>query len=255
MSKPFVLVQLTDPHLGASWTDDDPEDKLAAAVAAVREACPRLDAVLVTGDLTEHAADAEYARVRELLAPLGAPVHVLPGNHDDRRGLRRRFGLPGEDDEPVHYAVDLGPLRLVALDSTIPGETPGTFEGEQLAWLDGELAAAPDVPTLIALHHPPVAMGLPAWDALGLAQADRDALEAVVARHPQVRRIVAGHVHRTTVGELAGRPVLALGSTYAQAKLDFGAEQIELGGGPAAFAVHTVLEGRIVSHVQPIAPA
>ena len=255
MADPFVLVQLTDPHLGAGWTDADPADRLAAAVAAVREVCPRLDGVLVTGDLAEHATDAEYERVQELLAPLGAPLHVLPGNHDDRATLRRRFGLPGTGDEPVHSAADLGPLRLLMLDSTVPGEPAGRLEGDQLAWLDRELAAAPHVPALVALHHPPLLTGMPAWDALVLAPADRDALGAVVGRHANVRRIVAGHVHRTIAADLAGRPVLTLASTYAQARLRFGAQELELVDGPAAFAVHTVLDGQVVTHVQPVYPA
>jgi 3',5'-cyclic-AMP phosphodiesterase len=252
MASPFLLVQLSDPHLGADWADGDPVAGLAAAVESVRAIRPAPDAVLVSGDLADSAADAEYERVRELLAPLGAPVYPLPGNHDDRWRLRRHFGLPGADADPVRYAVDLGPLQLVVLDSTIPGEDSGALDGEQLDWLEGVLAASPGRPTVLALHHPPILTGIPAWDAIGLAATSRQALGEVVAGHPQVRRIVAGHVHRTIAGELSGRSVLTVPSTYVQGRLDFGLSELELAAEPAGFAVHAVLDGNVLSHIQPV---
>lgn len=255
MTPPFLLAQLSDPHIGAQWADADPVAGLAAAVAAVRAMPAQPDAVLVSGDLTEHAADAEYEQVRELLAPLGVPTYVLPGNHDDRGALRRHFGLPGAGDEPVRFSADLGPLRLVVLDTTRPGEAPGALDGEQLGWLDRELAGAPGSPTLLAMHHPPLLTGLPAWDELGLAAADRRALGAVLERHPQVRRLVGGHVHRVITAELAGRPVLTVPSTYVQARLKFGSEEIELADEPAGFALHAVVGGEVISHIQPVGRA
>jgi 3',5'-cyclic AMP phosphodiesterase CpdA len=244
-----LLLQLSDPHIGAEWAGGDPVADLEAAVATARELEPPPDAVLVTGDLADHAADAEYERLRELLAPLGAPVHVLAGNHDDRAAVRRHFGVPGAGDEPVQYAVDVGPLRLVVLDSTTPGRDDGELDDARLAWLDGELRAAPHAPTLVALHHPPLAIGIPAMDDIGLAATGRRGLAAVIERHPQVRRIVAGHVHRTVAGELAGCGVLALTGTYAQFELDFGTSELRLRPDRGALAVHAVLDGQVVSHV------
>jgi len=216
----------------------------------VREIRPRPDAVLVTGDLADHASDHEYEQLREMLAALEAPVHVLPGNHDDRGALSRHFGVPDAGGEPVYHSVDLGPLRLVLLDTTIPGEDSGALGSEQLEWLDAELAAAPDTLTLVALHHPPLATGMALWDAIGLAPDDRDALGAVIEGHAQVRCLVGGHFHRTISGELAGRRVLAVPSTYAQSRLDFTLDQLELSEQPAAFALHAVVDGELISHVQ-----
>jgi Icc protein len=247
-----VLVQLSDPHVGADWGYGDPAAKLAAAVESVRELVPSPDAVLISGDLAEHGAADEYERVRELAGRLAAPLHVLPGNHDDRAALRRHFGLPGADAEPVQYAVELGPLRLVVLDSTRPGEDRGELDADRLAWLETTLAAAPGVPTLLALHHPPLVTGISAHDEYGLPPADRRALGKVVEAHPQVRRIVAGHVHRTVYAELGGRSVLAAPSTYVQARLEFGAEEIRFSDDPAGFVVHALLDGELVSHVQPV---
>ncbi len=249
----MLLAQLSDPHIGADWGIGDPVAGLEATVAAIRTLQPRPDAVLVSGDLTDNAADSEYAQVRELLSPLRAPVYVLPGNHDERGALRRNFGLPGAGAEPVQYSVDLGgELRLVALDSLRPGEDSGSLDRERLGWLEAELAAAPEVPTLIAMHHPPALTGLAPWDEIGLPDGDRHALGEVIVRHPQVRRIVAGHVHRTFASELADCPTLTIPSTFVQAGLNFAAQELELAEGPAAFAVHAMVDGELVSHVQPV---
>jgi 3',5'-cyclic-AMP phosphodiesterase len=252
MGRPFLLAQLSDPHIGAEWADADPVAGLAAAVESVRSMPQQPDAVLVSGDLADHATDAEYEQVRELLAPLEAPLHVLPGNHDDRRAMHRHFGVPGADGDPVQYSVDLGPLRLVVLDTTRPGEDPGALDAERLRWLDAELATAPELPTLLAMHHPPLVTGSPGWDDFGLPAPDRRALGEVVARHRQVRRLVAGHVHHTMASELAGRAVLTVPSTYVQARLDFAAQTMEFAAEPAGFALHAVVDGELISHVQPV---
>ena len=252
MGQPFFLVQLSDPHIGADWTDADPVARLAAAIESARALCPHPDAVLVTGDLTDHASDAEYEQVLELLAPLGDPLYVLPGNHDDRGALRRHFAVPGGDGEPIQYTADLGPWRLVVLDTTRPGEDPGALDAERLGWLDEKLAREPQRPTLLAMHHPPLRTGIPAWDAIGLADADRRALGEVIAGYPNVRRIVAGHVHRTITGELAGRAVLTVPSTYVQMSLEFGSPELKLAEEPAGFAVHVIDGDELVTHVHPV---
>jgi Icc protein len=206
----------------------------------------------MSGDLADNAADGEYGLVRELLAQLGLPFYVLPGNHDHRDTLRRHFDLPGAVGAPVQYTADLGPLRLVVLDSTRPGEVRGELDADRLSWLDAELAGAPDRPTVLALHHPPVSTGIAAWDEIGLPAADRRALGAVLERHLQVRRIVAGHVHRTMTAELAGRAVVTVPSTYVQTRLSFNADDIETAAEPPGFAVHALLDGELASHIQPV---
>jgi 3',5'-cyclic-AMP phosphodiesterase len=252
MSHPFLLAQLSDPHIGAEWADADPAAGLAAAVESVCAMRPRPSAVLVSGDLSDHATDGEYDQVGDLLAPLDAPVYVLPGNHDDRSGLRRHFGVPGADSDPVHYSADLGPLRLVVLDTTCPGEDRGALDGERLAWLDAELAAVPGISTLLAMHHPPLVTGVPAWDAICLPAPDRRGLRELLERHRQVRRLVAGHLHCALTGELAGRVVLTAPSTYVQARLQIGAQEVELTPEPAGFALHALLDGELISHCQSV---
>lgn len=245
-----LLVQLSDPHIGATWGDHDPEARLAAAVESVAALRPAPDAVLVSGDLADHATDAEYERVRELLAPLDPPVFVLAGNHDDRDAVRRHFGIPGAGGAPVQYSASDGRLRLVAVDSTCPGQDGGRLDAPRLEWLDAELSAATEVPTLLAMHHPPLVTGLPALDASGIPADDRLALAQILARHRQVRRVVAGHVHRPVVGELGGCPVLVAPSTYLQARLDLTATELGFSAEPPGFAMHALIDRVLISHVQ-----
>ena len=251
---PFTIVQLTDPHVGASWSQD-PVTALAAVVAAVGRTLPGgPDAVIVTGDIANTPSDGEYEQARRELDRLDAPLYVLPGNHDDRDALRRHFDLSGTAGESLSYAADLGPVRLVALDTKRVGTASGQLDAARLRWLDRALGEDPPTPTLLAMHHPPAPTGIPAMDAIGIPEAERRSLAEIVSRHRQVRLIAAGHVHRTIVGELDGVPILAIPSTDAQLALDFESEELRFVPEPPCFAVHVLVDGRLVSHVQPVAP-
>jgi 3',5'-cyclic-AMP phosphodiesterase len=249
MPKPVLLAQLSDLHVGGNENGVDPLPRLEAVVEAVRSLPNPVDAVLVSGDLTDDGAEAGYEIAREILARFEMPLHVIPGNHDDRGRIRRAFGLPGSGDEPVNYSVEVGELRLVALDSNVPGQDPGAFPAEQLDWLDAELGSEPERPTLLAMHHTPLATGNAAWDRINLLAPEREALAGVVSRHPQVRVMVGGHLHRVAAAALAGRPVLSAPSTYLQAIPDFEADDVEFGG-PPGFALHILSDGMLGSQVE-----
>jgi Icc protein len=222
-------------------------------VRAVLRLDPLPDAVLVSGDITDAADAASYARARELLGALPMPVHVLPGNHDDRAALRAGFGVPGTGAEPCRWAIACGGLRVVGCDSTVPGAAGGAFDAEACAWLEATLAADATTPTIVALHHPPIRIGIAALDDIRVPAADAAALGAVLARSPQVRRVVCGHVHRGAVGALGGLPVFTCPSVHLQARLDLAGGQIELVPGAPAIGVHVLLDvGEVVSHVHPV---
>lgn len=251
MSKPALVAQLSDLHIGANENGLDPVPHLEAVVAAVRSLPNRPDAVLVSGDLTHDGGPAEFDLARELLERLDAPLHVLPGNHDDRGRLRAAFDLPGQGDEPVRYSVDVGELRLVVFDSNVPGQDPGRYDAEQLRWLDAELSAAPERPTLLALHHPPLVTGIEEWDEINLEPGQIPLLAEVVSRHLQLRAIVGGHLHRIAASALAGVPVLSVPSTYQQARPDFEAEDVEFVPVPG-FALHALRDGELASQVESV---
>ena len=157
---------------------------------------------------------------------------------------------PGQRTHRSSTPLTSARLRLVLMDSTRPGEDRGELDSSRIEWLDGELAAAPDRPTLLAMHHPPIVTGSPAWDAIGLPGPARSSLAEVVARHPQVLGIVAGHHHQMIVAELGSRPVMAIPSTYGQARVGFGASKIVFGEAVSAFAVHVLADGALASSVQ-----
>jgi 3',5'-cyclic-AMP phosphodiesterase len=252
-----VLAQLSDPHVEVGPGDSVSSRALAAAVAAVLRLDPAPDAVLLSGDITNNADAASYERVRELLVPLTMPVHVLPGNHDSREALRTWFTedpVAGAHGAPFQYALRCGALRLVVCDTTQPGREDGRLDAGALAWLEARLAEEPSAPTIVAMHHPPLLTGIGGLDAIGLPEADRDALGAVLSQCGQVRRVVAGHVHRGAFGVLGGCGVFACPSVYQQARLVLRPDaEIALAPGDPAFGVHALLAGgEVVSHVVPV---
>jgi 3',5'-cyclic AMP phosphodiesterase CpdA len=235
-----MLAQLSDPHIRHG--DDAPDRALAAAVAAVAALDPAPEAVLVSGDLADTGDAREYARVRELLAPLPMPYHVLPGNHDNVAELEQVFG-------PAEYAVDVGELRLVAVDSTIPG---GPGDGRiPLDRLEAQLDGG-GKPTIVAMHHAPLVTGVAPMDALGVPREDREALANLLREHPEVKRIVTGHLHRTIVGALGGVPVFTCPGVHLQLELDFKGGEIDTNDDPPGYALHLLLDGEVTTHVRPL---
>ncbi len=250
---PATLVQLSDLHLRPG-EDDGPAERLQHAVDRVAALEPRPHALLLSGDLADTPSRAAYEQAHELLSPLGVPLHAIPGNHDDRDLLRARFGpAPAPAGAPVCFAVDCGPLRLVGCDSTRAGEDAGALSAEQLGWLERTLGRAPDSPTLLALHHPPVLTGVHVMDAIALAAEDSVELEALLGAHTQVLAITCGHVHTTMTTAFAGRPLLICPSTNSTLRLDLRPRDdlpFVASDEPVGFAVHTLVDGRLVSHVQ-----
>jgi Icc protein len=249
MGRPTLLIQLSDLHVGGNEDGKDPIPRLEAVIEAVRSLPNAPDAVLVSGDLTDDGAEEEYRVAREMLGRLGVPVHVLPGNHDDRTCMREAFDLPGAGDEPINYSASTGDLRLVLLDSNVPGQDPGSYDAERMAWLDEELASEPGRPTILAVHHTPLTTGIPEWDAINLAAGDREALGEVVRRHPQLRAIVGGHLHRVAASTLAGCPVLSAPSAYLQVRPNFDRDEVSWVD-PPGFAIHALRDGELSSQVE-----
>lgn len=136
---------------------------------------------------------------------------------------------------------------------TQPGRDEGRLDAAALDWLDAELGAAAGAPVVVAMHHPPVLIGVPPMDAIGLPAQDRAALGALLARHPHVRAVVAGHVHRATFALLGRCPVVTCPSTAVQVALAPEDPELVLEPAPPAFLVHVWEDGELVSHAQPVA--
>lgn len=222
----MLVAQITDLHISVPGGKTDERyrtaEHLARAVAHLNGLARRPDAVLVTGDLVDIGTPAEYARLRELLAPLTIPFHLIPGNHDHREHLRAAFAdhayLPRGGF--LQYTIEHLPVRFIALDTHVPGEIGGTLCAERLDWLAARLAEQPERPTVLFMHHPPFRTGIEQMDKWSLA--DADAFGAVVARHPQIERILCGHLHRPTLVRWRGTVASTCPATAHQIMLDFG---------------------------------
>jgi 3',5'-cyclic-AMP phosphodiesterase len=249
-----ILAQISDPHVSAN----DPGS--AAALAAAVEEIGRLEAaptaVLLSGDLTDTGEPRDYDLLRELLEPLAMPVHPLPGNHDDRDALRAAFGDHAGIASAgafLQYTVRCGPLRLVVCDTIEPGREGGRLCDERLGWLATELSSDGG-PAVLAMHHPPMSIGVRELDEIGLEEGARAALGELLAGAPGLERIVAGHMHRAVSGQLAGSPVFVCPSVYLQARLDLSEHgRLSLVHEPPALGLHVHRDGEaLISHVQPI---
>lgn len=205
------IAQLSDSHITTGPLGAGPAAGLQLALARVLALDPRPDCVVITGDLTDHGRPDEYAALRDIIGDFPLPLHLTTGNHDDRDALLGAFG--GE----AHYAVEYPGFTLVALDSLIPGSPAGRLGTAQLDWLDGVLRRRPDVPALLGLHHPPMPVGIRFLD--GMRLLDGDALRAVVAAHPHVVRVMAGHVHRPVFASFAGSMLTVAPSLWRQTGL------------------------------------
>jgi Icc protein len=206
----MIIAQLSDLHIALTGGSVSAAE---AAVAHLLALPARPDLVLISGDCVNNGEPAEYARLRELLCPLPMPVYVVPGNHDQREHLLEAFGEQGVQPLPgfVQYVVDEGPVRVIALDTNVPGSGRGQLCERRLGWLEERLAEAPARPTVVMMHHPPFLTGLAPFDQIGLDGAE--ALAAIVGRHPQIERIVSGHAHMAITRRFAGTLVIGCPST------------------------------------------
>lgn len=258
---PFLIAQLSDPHVRPRgrlcYGRVDTAAYLERAVAAIGALPQRPDVAVVTGDLVDAGRDEEYALLRELLEPLRIRCLPIPGNHDDRAALLRAFAgeawMGGcEAAGEVRYAIEDMPVRIVALDTVIPGEPGGRLSDDSIAWLEATLSARRDAPTVVIMHHPPFPSFIGHMDAMGLDNPA--ALAAVISRHPQVQAVLCGHLHRSIQTRFAGTIAMTCPSTAHQIALDLapGAPDRYIME-PPGFMLHAWSPGAgLVSHVVPI---
>ena len=213
-----TLVHISDTHLlagGARLHDRFAvEDNLRRALRRVEQTGISPDALVFTGDLTDLGEPDAYARLRSIVEPfaaqLEAPIAWVAGNHDERPQMRRDLLDEEPSEKPIHHTWDLDGLRLIALDSTVPGWHHGDLDEAQLEWLAAELAEPAPLGTILALHHPPLPSHVPMFDILELRGQDR---LADVLAGSDVRAVLAGHLHYSMHGTFAGIPVSVAAAT------------------------------------------
>ena len=213
-----VVAHLSDPHLLAGerlqYDVIDTEYHLRLALERLARLDPLPQALVFTGDLADRAEPAAYARLREIVEPavatFGAEVVRVMGNHDERAAYS--LGLFGEESEAAQDRVhDVDGLRIIALDTSVPGYHHGELTDDQLAWLADELATPAPHGTLLALHHPPVPS--PLLRAAEIIELYDQHKLADVVRGTDVRGILGGHLHFSTYSTFAGVPVSVASAT------------------------------------------
>ncbi|MFL0566097.1 phosphodiesterase [Microbacterium sp. 179-I 1D1 NHS] len=219
-----ILLHLSDTHLrgpGPQLFDSvDGEASLTAALDAIESSGIAPDAIVFTGDLVDLGEAAAYDAIRALVDPfadrLGARLLWVMGNHDDRGAFREHLldETPADPTAPYDRVDELDGLRIVTLDTSVPGHHHGELSAAQLEWLRDVLATPAPLGTVLAMHHPPVPSVLPLAASVELRDQNR---LADVLRGTDVRAIIAGHLHYSTFATFAGIPVSVASSTcYAQ---------------------------------------
>ncbi|HXV09871.1 MAG TPA: phosphodiesterase [Burkholderiales bacterium] len=252
----MLIAQITDLHVGAAgflaYGRYDTSNTLSRCIAHLLRQRPAPDVVLATGDLVDAGLEEEYRRLQALLAPIRMPLYLIPGNHDDRDALRRVFRdhtYLGPVGEPARYSIEGYALRLIALDTTVPGETGGALDDAQIEWLDAQLAAAPREPALVFMHHPPFKTGIARMDTIGLAAASAERLGAVLSRHSHVQLLTCGHVHRAIQVRWHGTIASVCPSTAFQYGLNLEDSKLEPSPHePPAYQLHCWNRSGLVTH-------
>jgi 3',5'-cyclic AMP phosphodiesterase CpdA len=216
------LVHISDTHLladsGRLYDRVDSAEHLSRVLDELSASRGRPEAIVFTGDLADKGEPDAYRQLRELVEPvaaeLGTQVIWVMGNHDDRASFRAELFGEVPTMRPVDRSYDIGGLRLITIDSTVPGAHHGELTGEQLDWLAEELASPAPHGTILAMHHPPVpsvldlAVSVELRDQAGLAE---------VLEGSDVRSILAGHLHYSSTATFAGIPVSVASATcYTQ---------------------------------------
>lgn len=203
----YTLIQLSDTHLlgeGLAYGSVDTTARLKESLDAILASGLKPDALILSGDLTDHGAPAAYEKLRELVLPVVAELEteliVLAGNHDDAATLTKLL-LDGGEHDRVHQ---IGGLRVITLDSSVAGHHHGEIGDDQLRWLAAQLEQPAPDGTILAVHHPPLPSTMSALDIAHLREPGRLA-EAIAGT--DVRLVICGHNHTISAGAAGGVPV------------------------------------------------
>jgi 3',5'-cyclic AMP phosphodiesterase CpdA len=217
----YTIIQISDPHVPASGLLFDRVDACArvqATVDVLVEAGCAPDVLVLSGDMADRGAGESYVRLRPVIDAaverLGARLLVVPGNHDDLSLLRVQLLGRQPDAGPLDEVMRARGLRLIGLDSTVPGEDYGEVSEAQLRAMAEELAEPAPDGTVLVVHHPPIWSTTPTSELVALRKPEQ--LGAVI-RDTDVRLVLSGHTHRVSAGTLAGVPVWVSPSTGSQA--------------------------------------
>jgi len=260
-----LIAQITDTHVGFEPEAGENEFNFVRFrnVLGHLMSQPILpDMLILSGDLTDGGQQECYHRIRDLVQECPFPVHVLPGNHDNRDELLRAFPECPTADGYAQYALECGEgsdrLRILCLDSFEPGRHGGAFCETRAAWLTRELEAHPDTPTMLFMHHPPVVAGIE-WMDPKPSEEWFTRFHDTVKGHKQIVAIQAGHLHRPLHSVVEGIPLSVTPAVAPAVSLDLRPLDAEVADSrpivaaePPFYSLHLWKDGTLVSHFQPV---
>jgi 3',5'-cyclic-AMP phosphodiesterase len=249
----LVVAHISDLHFNGTAAK---RDRIQAVLDYINCRADGIDALLVTGDITDNGLPSEYEEAGATLhSPL--PTLICPGNHDSRGDFNQTFlthepALRGTaPGTPLNYARTIADTLFLICDSSIPGENGGYLTDETLAWMDEQISAAgPRTPVFVAFHHPPVVLHMPMMDTI--RQTGEERLAALVERHPNITMFMCGHAHTGAVTTFAGRPLCLAPGVSSTLNLPFEGSDVVNESQPAGLAFHTYADGQVISHFRSV---
>jgi len=242
----MLIAQITDIHVSRPGRlfgkHIDSRAAFERAISRVLTLDPKPDLVLLSGDLAETGADEEYDFIATELARLTCRVVAVPGNHDIREAMLRKLPacVSAQHGGHLSFLNEDFPLRVIGLDTIVPGKVHGEICEDRLHWLRDALARTAGNPVLLAMHHPPFTTGLVGMDRYGIKRG-LDAFRAIVAQHTNdIVAIVCGHAHRMIVGRVSSVPILLAPACSFPFELDLGEKpSLNFVQEPPQFLVHS----------------
>ncbi|MCK5296675.1 MAG: phosphodiesterase [Alphaproteobacteria bacterium] len=247
----MLIAHLSDSHIGSDGTGMngavDTLSQLEKVVQEINNLPVMPDVALFTGDLTENGCYEGYKQLRGALEKLSMPCYLTTGNHDSPEAMKKAFNYKSESPY-LQYAIELYPLRLIALDTYVPNQIGGRLCSERLEWLQEKLSEQPEKPTIIFMHHPPFLSGIPSFDKHLLEGAEE--LGEIVEKNPQIKRILCGHLHRSICVDWHGTIVNSAPSIAAQIVPDFSKDSnFAITSESASYLLHLWQNDTLISHV------
>ncbi|NNC37428.1 MAG: phosphodiesterase [Hyphomonadaceae bacterium] len=218
----MIIAQITDFHVGYLGPDEkncQNAERLELVLDAINKLRKKPDLILATGDLVEHGETWAYEMLKSRFANLTIPIHFLMGNHDTREPFQQVFPQAEFNDGFLQYVIEDRSLRIIALDTLDQGNHGGAFCPRRENWLKSELDKAPDTPTLIAMHHPPIESGIP-WLTAQRNDPWVVRLRSLLSQYDNIAHIIAGHIHRNIYTKFAGTTISVSEAVAPQVKLE-----------------------------------
>lgn len=252
-----VLLHISDTHLLAGdeslYGAVSADDRLAEVLEQLARSHPKVDAIVFTGDLTDTGESGAYDKLRSMVEPIAAGLDAeliwVTGNHDNRAALRVNLLDEPASTAPLDRVHEIDGLRVIALDTSVPGYHHGELTEDQLDWLVQELVVPAPFGTILAMHHPPVPSVL---DLAVTVELRDQASLARVLRGTDVRSILAGHLHYSTYATFAGIPVSVASATCYTQDLSVGTGGTRGRDGAQAFNLVHLYHDTVVHSVVPV---